>query len=254
MKNIFITGASKGIGKATAIHFLKEGWFVGATDIDKEALNKFAAEYKHENLFTSLLDVTDESAVKMVLKEFCDLSNGQLNVMFNNAGVAWFDDFEEIPIKHHVTTIEVNNKGMLNCAYHAFPYLKNTQDARVINMCSASAHYGVPFAVSYSATKFFVKGFTEALNLEWERYGIHVCDIMANLVKTPMTDKLESPVVKNVGIKLTTDDVVQKIWKATHKKKVHWLVEIFPYNILQPITKLLPQSVVRAVMKKTAEL
>lgn len=254
MKSILITGASKGIGKAAAIHFLNEGWFVGATDIDKEALNKFATEYKHENLYTSLLDVTDEAAAKKVFKEFCDLSNGKLNVLFNNAGVAWFGDFEEIPIKHHLTTIEVNTKGMLGCAYHAFPYLKNTKDAIVINMCSASAHYGVPFAVSYSATKFFVKGFTEALNLEWERYGIHVCDIMANLTKTPMTDKLESPVVKNVGINLTTDDVVKKIWKATQKKKVHWLVEAFPYNIIQPLAKFLPDSVVRAIVKKTAEL
>ena len=254
MKSIFITGASKGIGRAAAVHFLDRGWFVGATDIDEVSLNQLKEESHEKNIHTAVLDVTREQDVKIAIKNFCRHTGGKLHVLLNNAGVGWLGNFEEIPLQQQLSIIEVNNIGVLNCAYHAFPFLKQTEDARVINMCSAAAHYGVPFAVTYSASKFFVKGVTEALNLEWEKYGIYVCDLMPNFVRTPMMEEITSTIVKNVGIKLTTDDVVKKIWKAAHKKKVHWLVEFFPYNILQPLSSYLPRIIVRMIMKRKAEL
>lgn len=254
MKSIFITGASKGIGKATAIHFANKGWFVAATDVDDAALAQLAEELKDKKIFTAHLDVTNEQEVKSTLDSFCALTDGKLDVMLNNAGVAWIGNFEEIPLKQQHLTIDVNTKGVLNGAYHAFKYLKATKGSRLISMCSAASHYGVPFEVAYSASKFFVKGMTESLNLEWERYEIHVCDIMPNFVKTPMMENITSSVVENVGIKLTTKDVVEKIWEATQKNKIHWLVEFFPYNILHPLSTITPPFIVRSMVKKTANL
>ncbi len=252
--NIFITGASKGIGRAAALRFAAKGWFVGITDIDTTGLRKLESEITGKDYYVAIMDVTDEAAVESTIGKFCEKCNGELNVLLNNAGVACLDPFEEIPPHRHHAIIDVNTRGVVNCTFHAFPYLKRTKNARVINMCSAASHYGVPFEATYSASKFFVKGFTEALNIEWERHGIHVCDIMPNFVDTPMMEQCNSAVVERVGIKLTAEDVVDKIWSAVHKKRVHWLVEFFPYNIFQPIARFLPRSIVRAVVKRTADL
>ncbi|PJZ49228.1 SDR family oxidoreductase [Leptospira saintgironsiae] len=253
-KNIFITGASKGIGRATALYFASKGWFVGAADIDREGLEDLEKEINGNNIFISTMDVTDSNSVSTNISKFCMASGSKLNILFNNAGVAWMDSFETIPLEKQLKTIDVNVKGILNCSYHAFPFLQKTKSSKVINMCSAASHYGVPFEATYSGSKFFVKGFTEALNLEWETHDIHVCDIMPNFVDTPMMKNCASSVSKKVGIKLTVQDVVKVIWKAARKKKVHWLVEFFPYNLIQPVGQFMPRSIIRKVMKKTAGL
>ncbi|MCB0654673.1 MAG: SDR family oxidoreductase [Saprospiraceae bacterium] len=254
MKNIFITGGSKGIGKATALHFADQGWFVGVTDVDKDALEDVKKELPENRRFTAVMDVTNAESVQQTLQQFCALNHGNLHVLLNNAGVGWIEPFETMEIREHQATIDVNNKGVIHCTYYAFPFLKATPGARVISMCSASAHYGIPIEVTYSASKFFIRGMTEALNLEWKRYGIHVCDIMPNFVKTPMMATKSSAIVKNIGVKLTAEDVAKKIWMAAHRKKVHWPVEFFPYNILQPITKYFPAWMTRAIIRRKAEL
>jgi NAD(P)-dependent dehydrogenase (short-subunit alcohol dehydrogenase family) len=252
--NIFITGASKGIGRAIALFFAEKGWFIGVTDVDRSGLAKLEKELSGKQYFAAIMDVTDSDGVAKTINDFCAKNDGKLDVLFNNAGVAWMDPFESVPLQNHHAMINVNVTGVLNCTFHAFPYLKKTQGARVINMCSAAAHYGVPWEVTYSATKFFIRGLTEALNLEWERHDIHVCDIMPNFVDTPMMEPCHSKVVDNVGIKLTTQDVVNAVWKASHKKRVNWLVEFFPYNILQPLAQYTPRFIVRSIMKKKAGL
>jgi NAD(P)-dependent dehydrogenase (short-subunit alcohol dehydrogenase family) len=252
--NIFITGASKGIGRATALFFAEKGWFIGVTDIDRSGLAKLEKELAGKKYFAAIMDVTDSDGVAKTFNDFCTKTGGKLDVLFNNAGVAWLDPFESVPLQNHHAMINVNVTGVLNCIFHAFPYLKKAQGARVINMCSAAAHYGVAWEVTYSATKFFIRGLTEALNLEWERHDIHVCDIMPNFVDTPMMEHCRSKVVDNVGIKLTTQDVVNAVWKAAHKKRVNWLVEFFPYNILQPLAQYTPRFIVRRMMKKKAGL
>lgn len=95
-------------------------------------------------------------------------------------------------------------------------------------MCSASANYGVPTNATYSATKFWVRGFTEALNIELEGEGIHVCDILPNYVDTPMMQSEQSSgdIIDNVDIKLTAEDVSSTIWQASqNRSKVHWHVD-----------------------------
>lgn len=254
MQTIFITGAARGIGKAAALHFLQQGWRVGAADINAAGLADLATAQPNTALDTLVMDVRDETAVQNALAQFCQQTNHRLDVLLNNAAILQVGNFENIPMAQHLEAIDVNNKGVLYTTYHAFPFLKNTPNACVINMCSSVAHYGTPFEAVYSGTKSFIKNFTEALNLEWERYGIHVCDILPSFTKTPMTENLDFSIINNMGVHLTPEDVVQRIWKATQQKKIHWLVEPFPYNVIQPIAGAFPRSMVRGVMKKVADL
>ena len=88
-------------------------------------------------------------------------------------------------------------------------------------MSSLSSEYGVPSEAVYSASKFFVRGLTEAMNIEWERHGIHVSDVMPNFVRTPMMEGVTGKLVDSVGIHLTAEDVVRAIWRAASDRRRH---------------------------------
>lgn len=231
--------------------FADKGWYVGATDVDKEGLERLKKIIGEDHFF-STMNVTDASMVEETLSEFSQNTNGKIEVLFNNAGVAEVDPFEKTVLKQHFQMLDVNIKGVLNCTYSAFPYLKHSDVASVINMSSAAANYGVPSEVTYSGTKFFVRGFTEALNIEWEQYKIHVCDIMPNYVDTPMVANVEGKIIDNIGVKLTAQDVANTVWQAVHTKKIHWPVDRIGYKLLQKLSLITPNRINRFMMKKLA--
>ena len=117
-KGIFITGAAMGIGKAIATLYATRGWHVGITDIYEPGLESLKKELGDKISFSAIMDVTDSDKAAAVLAEFSKTTGGKIDVFLNNAGVAWMEPFEEQPISNHHAILNVNNKGMLNCAYH----------------------------------------------------------------------------------------------------------------------------------------
>jgi NADP-dependent 3-hydroxy acid dehydrogenase YdfG len=224
-KSIFITGAASAIGKATAMLFADKDWFVGIADINEAGLETLKRNMDGKIGFVRHLDVTDADRVAAVLSEFAQATGGKIDVLFNDAGVLRIHPFEDISLENHHAILEVNAKGVLNCTYHAFPYLKNTSGSRVINMASVASVYATAHKATYSASKFWVRGFTEALNIGREQYGIHVCDIMPNFVNTPMVQQNPDRLVDNVGVFLTAEDVARTVWKAVNGHRIHWLVD-----------------------------
>ena len=255
MKSIFITGASAGIGKATAILFANQGWFVGITDVDEAGLENLKQSTAGKIGFSAVMDVTDADRVASVLHDFSQAAQGRMDVLFNNAGLLRIDPFENIPLTDHHAILNVNNKGVINCTYHAFPYLKNTPGARVINMASTAAIISTPTEATYSASKFWVRGLTDALHMEWKRHGIHVCDIMPNFVDTPMVKKNFRKVVENLGVVITAEQVAETVWKAATGERIHWIVEPRLFNRLSfKLRGLSPSKYEQSFMIEKAEL
>ena len=228
-KTIFITGAASGIGRATALHFSKNGWFVGLFDINKSALEKLHNEIGKDNSCFMEMDVTDLDNVKAAADFFESRTNGRMDVLFNCAGILQMGMFDQIGIAIQKKTIDINVNGILNCIDSCLPVLKKTEDSRILNMSSASAVYGVPELATYSASKFALRGLTEALSIEFEKYGIIVSDIMAPYVQTPMLTEASEVAtsVERLGVKLTPEMVAETVWKAAHGKKVHWKTGLF---------------------------
>ncbi len=110
--------------------------------------------------------------------------------------------------------IEVNVKGVVNGLHAAFPYLKTTPGAVVVNLSSASAIYGQAELANYSATKFFVRAITEALNLEWGGHDIRVIDMWPLYVNTAMTSGISTGTTTSLGIRLTAQDIAEGIVAA----------------------------------------
>lgn len=183
---IFVTGAARGIGRATARRFARGGWRVGLFDVDEDGVRALAAELGPERCHAAHLDVTDGPAASDALERFAVGSGGRLDVLFNNAGLLFTGPFEDIPPEQNAAMIAVNLTALVNLTRAAFPWLRDTPDARVISMSSASSTYGVPELAVYSATKHAVRALTEALEIEWAPHGIRVCDVVPPYVDTPM--------------------------------------------------------------------
>jgi len=226
---IFITGAVSGIGRETALLFARRGWRVGATDLDEARVQALAGEIGEERCLAARLDVRDAAAWRERIDAFAAWTGGRMDALFNCAGIMTMGPFETVPVETHVRTVEVNVIGVLQGIHAAFGLLKATPGAHVVSMGSASGVYGVPDLATYSATKFFVRGLTEALNLELERHGIVVSDLMPLYVDTPMVrdQTYRAGSLETFGAKLTPEEIAEIVWQAVHGRKVHWMPGVF---------------------------
>ncbi len=213
-KNVFITGAAQGIGAAMARLFYQQGYKVGIYDLNKQQAQA-VAEQLGSNAKAGALDVSNYQQWQTALKEFNDWAGG-INLLINNAGILFSGDFEKTPIEKHQLTIDVNVKGVLNGCHAALPYLKQQKNARVINLSSASAIYGQADLISYSSSKFAVRGITEGLDIEWQKYGIRVLDVMPLFVNTGMVTDMDAGSIKNMGVHLQADDVAKEVVRLAH--------------------------------------
>ncbi|MDT5012013.1 MAG: hypothetical protein QOH57_3630 [Mycobacterium sp.] len=228
-EKVFITGAGRGIGLALVRRFAAAGCSVGAVDVEQAGLTALKDEASRHgwSVQTSVMDVTDIDAWTRALSEFVG-EPGKLDVLVNNAGVLAAGEFADIPPARHRQQVDVNVTGVMFGCHAAFEYLRDTGGARVLNMCSASAIYGQAELASYSATKFAVRGLTEALELEWRSHGITVMALWPLFVDTAMLAGVQTGSTESLGIRLTVDDVADAAWRALHRKspitKVHFPV------------------------------
>jgi NAD(P)-dependent dehydrogenase (short-subunit alcohol dehydrogenase family) len=201
-----VTGAANGIGRAVTEHLVRDDWFVAAYDVDTDALEGLRTD---PNLRTGHLDVTDDSNWREVVAGL-----DRLDLLVNNAGLLSSGAFASIPGDRHRAIVEVNVLGVINGALAGFPLLARTPRSVMVNLASASAMYGQPDLATYSATKFAIRGLTEALDLEWAEHDIRVLDLWPMFVQTGMVDGMQAASGNRLGIRLTPDDVATTLLSA----------------------------------------
>lgn len=255
MNTIFITGASAGIGQETARLFARKGWLVGAADRDAQGLSRLQSELGEARCSIHPMDVTDFVSVREGLQAFSRRTGGSLRVLHNNAGILKIGLFEDLSPEDHERTIAINVVGVMNVLHAAFPYLKETQGAQVVNMSSASAAYGIPEFSSYSASKHAVRALTEALDIEWERHGIRVTDLMPPFVSTGMVNSQahRSQIVDRLGVNLSPEDLAREVWELVESPTLHRPVSR-QFQALWPIARSAPSIVTRTILKRLAGL
>ena len=168
MKTAIITGASSGIGRAVALHFLAHGWTVGLIARRPEPLAAMVAE--NTNAVALPCDVTDPAAVQATFAGF-----GTLDVLFNNAGMsAKGAPIDEIPVETWLAVCNTNITGMFLCARAAFGQMRHQspQGGRIINNGSISAHVPRPGSTPYTMSKHAVTGLTRTLGLDGRAFNI----------------------------------------------------------------------------------
>lgn len=246
-KTAFITGAASGIGRATAQLFAARGWRVGLADRDAAGLAALAGELGHGTSAACPCDVTDPESIVAALEGFCGGRAGRLDLLVNNAGVLRIGPFEEMPPAAHRELIDVNAGGVVEALLAAFPLLQRA-GGRVVNIASASASYGSPDYATYSATKMFVRGLSEALDIEWRRHGIHVACVLPAFVATPMIAGRRSGSMDRLGVQLRPEDVADVVWRAAHGRRLMWHVG-WRYRLIRLLSEPLPGAARRAMMR-----
>lgn len=225
--SVVITGAASGIGRATALLFARSGYRVGAFDVDETGLASLARESSTSGrqIVTGVLDVTDAQAWRDRLEEFTAPDDGQLTVLINNAGLLSAGLFAEVDLERQQKIVDVNVVGVVNGCHTAYPHLRRTPNAQVVNLCSASAIYGQPELATYGATKFAVRGLTEALDLEWQADDIRVSAVWPLFVETAMIEGMDTASTRSLGVRLSAEDVAEAILD-TVRGPGHWLATL----------------------------
>nr|WP_159714167.1 SDR family oxidoreductase [Sphingomonas sp. AX6] len=232
-KAIFITGGGSGIGRAVAQYFAAQGWRVGVSDVNAAGIEETRALLPASLCTAHVMDVRDREQWRKELAAFVATSGGRLDVLFNNAGIAVGGEFASTPLDDLDRLIAINLTGVVNGAHIGHPYLKATRGGGcLLSTASAAGIYGTGGASVYSATKFAVRGLTEALDGEWAKDGIRVRSIMPSFIDTPLLDAGVTGSNQNVrervraaGLEFTPlNEVAELAWQAVHGDAIHTVI------------------------------
>ena len=197
-----ITGAGSGVGKATALAFLKDGWNVALAGRRKDALEKTAQESgAGKRALCVPTDVSKQDSVKALFAAARD-TWGRIDCVFNNAGVnAPGTSLEELSLETWQNVVDINLTGMFLCMQEAFKVMKDQspRGGRIINNGSISAHAPRPGSVAYTATKHAVTGLTKTGALDGRKYDIAVGQVDIGNALTEMAARMASGVPQADG-------------------------------------------------------
>jgi len=184
MKTIFITGASTGLGKATALKFANSGWKVIATMRNPERGTELSS---HENITIFPLDVTNSQQITQAVEFAIDM---QVDVVLNNAGVGLIGPLEAYSDEQVQQQIQVNMLSVIQITRAFIPYFRQRQSGLLMATTSIAGLITFPFGAVYSATKWAVEGMYESLSFELERYNVGVKTIAPGGIASSFRDNM----------------------------------------------------------------
>ena len=187
---VAITGAARGIGRATAAALVRQGARVGIGDIDLELARKTAAELG-DAVRAYELDVTSRPSVAAFL-DAVERDLGPLDVMVNNAGIMPIGSFVEESDASAVRQLDINVHGVIFGMKEALPRMLPRGGGHIVNLASVAGKGGFPHLATYCATKHAVVGISEAVRAEYRDAGIEVSLVMPSLVDTELTSGVKA--------------------------------------------------------------
>ena len=206
---ILITGASSGIGKATAKLFQAKGWNVIATMRSPEKENELT---QLDNTLVTRLDVTDspsiEEAVATGIEKF-----GSIDVLLNNAGYGAYGPLEAFPIEKIRRQFDTNVIGLLETTKAVLPHFRANKAGTIVNISSIGGQMTFPLGTLYHGTKFAVEGLSEALHYELEAFGVKVKIVEPGMIRTDFGGR---------SFDFVNDETMEEYQGTIQKLFAHW--------------------------------
>ena len=254
-KVVLITGASSGLGRATALHLSKLGYRVFGTSRNPK---KYTEEVPFELL---PLEITEATSIKACVAHILKQTD-RLDVLINNAGVGITGPMEEIEAQAVSDNFATNCFGPLLLAQAVLPQMRKQASGTIINITSIAGYTGLPFRGVYSASKSALSLMTESLRMEVKGFGICVCALAPGDYATDIASRrYHAPVLKNSaypkyqeGLETMNEHVatgnppeeIAKAIAAILKKKnlkVHYQVGPFMQKLTKTLKKILPSRI-----------
>ncbi|MCK0157902.1 3-ketoacyl-ACP reductase [Cellulophaga sp. F20128] len=203
-KKAIITGGGRGLGKATAVAFAKEGIDIAITGRNEAVLKETVSELEALGIkaIYSVFDIGDYEAVKKGIKNIIN-ELGTVDILVNNAGIAAFGTFNEMKVDQWSQIIQTNVMGMYYVTKEVLPYLINKNEGDIINVSSTAGLSGNASTSAYSASKFAVIGMSESLMKEVRKNNIRVCTLTPSTIASDMSIEL------GIASKDSEDSVLQ---------------------------------------------
>ncbi len=216
-----------------AFRFAAKGSAVVVTDLDEAAAQAVAVEIRAAGGAADafVMDVTDPQSVAAT-REQVNATHGPISILVNNAGTTRGGPFNEVPIDDHLAVMELNVDGTMITTHAFLRDLEAAGQARLVNIASVAGYVGVPFAASYSASKWAAIGFSESIRQELSRRGlghVGVTVVCPSYVETGLFDGATPP----KGTRFLTAEKVAKLTVRGVRRgkpfvRTPWLAKIAP--------------------------
>lgn len=178
-KVALVTGASSGIGMATALELQAKGFTVYGAARRTDRMQKLS----DNGIYTLTLDVTDNASMVSCIDSIME-TEGKIDILVNNAGYGSFGAIEDVPMEEAHRQLEVNLFGLARMTQLIIPSMRKNSFGKIVNISSVGGKLCVPFGGWYHTTKFAIEGFSDCLRMELVPFGIDVIIIEPGLIKT----------------------------------------------------------------------
>lgn len=246
-KIVLITGASSGIGRATANIFAKKGASIILVARRKEKLDQVAIDLKKFNVSTLVCecDVSDKSQVKKMSEKVLEKYES-IDILVNNAGFAIYGSFSNLTTEEIESQMKTNYFGMIYCIKNFLPSMVKKKSGHIVNVASVAGSFGLPGIASYCASKFAMLGFSEGLKHELKGTGVGLTVVSPIMVRTNFFDhKSFEKMPKYSPTSLSAETVAKAILRAANSPRLEiivpsvvriavWIKNTFPY-LINPI-------------------
>ena len=232
-KNVWITGASSGIGKALAIKFATEGWRIAASARRENLLQDL--NNNNLNIHPFPLDVKDESGAKKAFQNIIEKFQ-TIDICVFCAGTHDPDAEKKLSTEKIREIVETNFFGTLNCIMAINSYFRERKSGHIAIVSSVAAYRGLPAASGYCASKAALTSLAESLYFDFKRYNVRVSVISPGFIKTPMTDKnkFPMPMIKS------PEYAAEKIFIGLTKKNIFEIHFPITFTIMMKLLKIMP--------------
>ena len=264
-----ITGAGSGMGRALALQLAREGCEVAVSDVDEVGLAETVKQIQGARVTSQRLDVSDRKAV-FAWADRVVADHGRCNLVFNNAGVGLAASAEETTPEDFHWIMDINFWGVVNGTQAFLPHLRRAGEGHVVNTSSLFGLVAFPTNAAYNASKFAVRGFTEALRIEldMQRAPIGVTCVHPGGIKTQIVrmarvresiEALGIPMSRasrlDKGFRVTAEEAAAVILEGVRRNQSRVLVGIDArgLDVVQRIVPQLYQRVLTYAARKQTE-
>jgi len=236
-KIVLVTGGGSGIGRGLCLQLAAEGATVFCTDIDLTKATETASMAVNDKVIDQKLDVTIETEFESIIAEIVN-QYGQLDLIFNNAGIAVSGEIRDIAIAQWKKIIDINLYGVLNGSQIAYRQMLKQGSGQIVNIASAAGlidHLGL--MAPYSVTKHAVVNYTKILRLEAKKLGVKANVVCPGFIRTSIGTNAINPnankqwnnyAIEQVAKGISVENAIDKILKGVASNRE---VIIFPYQV-----------------------